>query len=420
MSIADKLIYLNGTKEKLKESINNIGGSITDETTFRAYATELDNIYSSLPKTTGEGSNLSLTTLKGRINVDDILGDTTQEGTPTPDSPQDINVVTGEQEVLVRGKQLFDGIFEQGIISSDDGTNKNGASQNNYMRSKNYIPITPSTAIIISTPNTSIITDSLFVYYYDENKAFITYSSASYNSTYGGYVFTVNASASYIRFRPRYQTNDTTIQFLVEYRATSTTSASEWQPYQEQTKILHLGDIELAKIGTYQDRIYKNNDKWYIEKNIGKRTLDGTEGWSYNGDSAIFYASFDQRKANTDTTQTLYSDKLFWNGNFNSIANAGSGMSKYQIATNNNGTSKNIFIKNTDYQSGPLFKSWLEGLKPIMLYQMATPTYEEITNETLIEELNELEKMMSYSGTTNINISGNLPMILSVSALKGE
>lgn len=79
MSIANKLIYLNTTKEKLKDSINNIGGSITDETTFRAYAEELDNIYTNLPKTTGEGSNLSLTTLKGRINVDDILGDTTQD-----------------------------------------------------------------------------------------------------------------------------------------------------------------------------------------------------------------------------------------------------------------------------------------------------------------------------------------------------
>lgn len=107
MSIADKLIYLNDTKEKLKDSINALGGSITDETTFRAYSEELDNIYDNLPKTTGEGSNLSLTTLKGRINVEAVKGDTEQEGTPTPDSPQTINVVTGEQEVLVRRKKFM-------------------------------------------------------------------------------------------------------------------------------------------------------------------------------------------------------------------------------------------------------------------------------------------------------------------------
>jgi hypothetical protein len=60
----------------------------------------------------------------------------------------------------------------------------------------------------------------------------------------------------------------------------------------------------------------------------------------------------------------------------------------------------------------------LTGLK--ILYPLATPTYEEITNTNLLNELNELEKMMSYNGTTNISVSGNLPMILDVTALKGE
>ena len=69
MSTSDKLIYLNGTKQALKESINNIGGDITSETTFREYAQELDNIYDNLPKTTGEDTNLSLTTLKGKMNI---------------------------------------------------------------------------------------------------------------------------------------------------------------------------------------------------------------------------------------------------------------------------------------------------------------------------------------------------------------
>ena len=33
---------------------------------------------------------------------------------------------------------------------------------------------------------------------------------------------------------------------------------------------------------------------------------------------------------------------------------------------------------------------------------------------------NNLEKMYSYNGTTNIEVVGNLPMIMKVSALKGE
>jgi hypothetical protein len=55
-----------------------------------------------------------------------------------------------------------------------------------------------------------------------------------------------------------------------------------------------------------------------------------------------------------------------------------------------------------------------------MYYVLSTPTYEEITNTNLLNELNELEKMMSYNGQTNIDINGNLPMILDVTALKGE
>ena len=110
-TIAEKLTYLSGTKDKLKESINNIGGSITSETTFRNYASQLDTIYSNLPKTTGTGSSLSLTpTLKGKLNYTEgkvLLGNTTQDGTPTPDNPQTIYSVTGEQEVAITGTNIL-------------------------------------------------------------------------------------------------------------------------------------------------------------------------------------------------------------------------------------------------------------------------------------------------------------------------
>ena len=66
---SEKLTYLAGTKTELKEAINNLGGNIDNTTTFREYAQELDNIYDNIPKTTGEDTNLSLTTLKGKMNI---------------------------------------------------------------------------------------------------------------------------------------------------------------------------------------------------------------------------------------------------------------------------------------------------------------------------------------------------------------
>ena len=82
MSIASEF---ESTIENIKsdyEGLENIGADLTNiDKNIYNIRTCLDNIYTNLPKTTGEGSNLSLTTLKGRINIDDILGDTQQDST---------------------------------------------------------------------------------------------------------------------------------------------------------------------------------------------------------------------------------------------------------------------------------------------------------------------------------------------------
>lgn len=80
MSIASEL---DSTIENLKsdyEGLENIGADLTNiDKNIYNIRTCLDNIYTNLPKTTGEGSNLSLTTLKGRINVEAVKGDTEQD-----------------------------------------------------------------------------------------------------------------------------------------------------------------------------------------------------------------------------------------------------------------------------------------------------------------------------------------------------
>ena len=109
--IATKLTYLNTTKQKIKDSINALGGNLTNQSTFRSYAAALDSIYNVLPKTTGTGTTLSLTpTLKGKL-VLDLKGNTSQDGTPTPDNPVDINVVSGDNSITICGKNLFGDLF---------------------------------------------------------------------------------------------------------------------------------------------------------------------------------------------------------------------------------------------------------------------------------------------------------------------
>ena len=83
---SQKLTYLNGTKQLLKDKINNLGGSIDGNTTFREYVNQLENAYDRLPKTEfEEGESVTLeNTLKGKLDYDNGvvgIGQASQETT---------------------------------------------------------------------------------------------------------------------------------------------------------------------------------------------------------------------------------------------------------------------------------------------------------------------------------------------------
>lgn len=85
-TIAEKGAYTIETKSLLKQKINNLGGSIDNNTTFRNYANQLQNVYDNLPKTeyqTGTEVNLGKT-IKGKLDYDNGvvgIGQSSQEST---------------------------------------------------------------------------------------------------------------------------------------------------------------------------------------------------------------------------------------------------------------------------------------------------------------------------------------------------
>ena len=63
------------------------------------------------------------------------------------------------------------------------------------------------------------------------------------------------------------------------------------------------------------------------------------------------------------------------------------------------------------------FKTWLSTHNTDVYYVLATPTYEEITDTTLLSQLEALA--YSYEGTTNISqVNDDLPFVLDITALK--
>lgn len=68
----------------------------------------------------------------------------------------------------------------------------------------------------------------------------------------------------------------------------------EYVEYKSQNYLLSLGNIELCKIGEKKDRIYKQDNKWYLEKNTCRYVLDGVNN-SFNRDplqTGLQYYSF--------------------------------------------------------------------------------------------------------------------------------
>lgn len=165
------------------------------------------------------------------------------------------------------------------------------------------------------------------------------------------------------------------------------------------------GKIELCKIvessTTYQDRIYKDNGKWYIEKQVGKYTFDSSAlNWSGNtsitGGYVLPYTSqspfYALLASGVGRYQSFCSHFTFqrndttWTGDGKCGFNAGGA----------------FWCMNSAQTTLEDFLSWLGTARPSVYYPLATPTTTEITNEEVLEGLEALGDATLYVGTNNI------------------
>ena len=186
-----------------------------------------------------------------------------------------------------------------------------------------------------------------------------------------------------------------------------------------QTYPITLGTIELAKIGTYQDYIYKNGDKWYTHKEIGSLTYNGSENFVMFGNNSGFFIGNDEALAPTSATDIgtmAVKSNYYTNCLFNDIytMNISYGVSLYGATT----TRHRICFRNKDISSASDFKTWLSTHNTTVYYALATPTDTEITDTTLISDLNTILADGHLTKGTNVlqtTATGtNLPTIIYV------
>ena len=161
---------------------------------------------------------------------------------------------------------------------------------------------------------------------------------------------------------------------------------------------------------------------WYIHKDIGKVVFNGSEAWGtmWNDSEKKLHAwevSISDSMIypdNLEVINPILCDNFKTYGQTPLYANQGAG--KSGIAGRR--TTNHIIIENNDITILTDFKTWLGTHNTIVYYALATPIITEITDTTLIEQLDNLENAYSYDTQTNISqTNADKPFILDVEAI---
>lgn len=172
-----------------------------------------------------------------------------------------------------------------------------------------------------------------------------------------------------------------------------------------QSYEVDLGSIELCKIGAYQDYVWNDNGTWKVHKAIIKYTFNGSENWtSRKGDNVGLYqlalAETILLPASSSAMPQVLSSHFkadnnnrVWASNGNPCFSAVDGSNPCVLR----------FSKGEPTNDLAAWKTWL-GSNNVSVYAiLATPTDTEITNETLVAQLEAiLSQGYTYAGTNNI------------------
>lgn len=539
-----KTTWVDNTTPINKDNLNKIEQGIYDNSLVVDAVTNTLNPTDTETYKTAELTEGQITDV---IGVKDILikGQTSQDGTPTPSAPVDVNVVSGSNVVNIENnKNLFDGIFRQGTHISSDAPNR--IINKNILEAKIGKTYTLSTNLPsiykwkITNNEKHEIADSVRTI---NDTTYSSTSSVTINCTENGYLrvmvgrvddnnitpndivgykFQVEQGSTATTYEP-HQGKELPLDLPVENLMALANSTNTYNgitrviengviklngtpqstsynntiltftatktgqymllPYKSSTNsnirfiykindgsfinnddnltmnltkndvvtinlrisstdrinnftlkpMLYLGtkvnafypygtdSIELCKIGNYQDYFYKSGSKWYLHKEIGKVALEGDENWTADSNGQRAYSSVIANNVLRPTTNDIVliglCDKLpvlsftdVYINKRDGLSISTSGILSVHIA----GVTDIPFNEND-------FKIWISQLSNnniTLYYALATAIDTEITDTTLISQLEVIYNAPLYEQTNITQENNDLPMILDITACK--
>lgn len=393
-------------------------------------------VWNNWNKVSGTGTSLTLNNTEEASMKLVYKGNTSQTGTPTPTSPIPVQVVSGDNSIEV-----------------SNGDNTQSASYpislgvENLLDLINFTPVNSATTITSLQTGINIKNNTSSGYGAKITINNLTantdyYLSYNYKNISGGSnrvpVFAgtgqSTALATFINTNGgTFNTgNNTTINIWFYAQIPGIAEVEYTNILLEKGNIKHTytpywqKPIELCKIGTYQDKIFKNtpnttdydsnleDNVWYVKKEIGKVVLDGSEAGWWQGISVS--QGLLLRGAYLISNVALGKQCLcdYYRGIEVTESDFSTKRQNGDIYINPSNPYIDI-IDNTQSDVNS-FKTWLSTHNTTIYYPLATPTYETITDTTLISQLEEAKK--SYESQTNISQTNNdLPFELDVVAL---
>lgn len=168
---------------------------------------------------------------------------------------------------------------------------------------------------------------------------------------------------------------------------------TEFTPFDINTTSIMLP--ELNKIGNYQDCVYFKDGKWYLEKNTGTKTFDGSESWvkTTENNVNIYYLTnaINSVSDYTDGFSTHFKNAKAYPNKAGTFAIRGGG--------------KSVFFNHGTISTINEWKTWLNSNNVTVVFP--TPSViTEITDPAILTQLNKLMEARTYDGLTNISVTG--------------
>lgn len=462
------------------------------------------------------GTNITLTdVVSGITSLENVYGDTVQDGTPSPDTPVPVQMVTGKQTVIVSDKE---NLFDKDTVTNGYRLADWGALYADYAYStSDFIAVQPSTEYTV----TRVEDGTRFMAICQYTSSGVHISRIILPTVATSYTFTTNSACAKIRIadstynvseiffaqgdgitknsclidlgKNLFDKNNANVingQIAPDMTLDTSTGKTIWIPIEPNTlytiskidsnraragtserlldgtntltyyvaeAVVIPGDrfkttirsgendhylyftyssytdsgalnsiqielgaatdfspyitpIELAKIGTYEDYIYKSGDDWYVHKTIGKYIADGNTSWTksaYGTNNYSFIPSPSVVPGDNDTFSSIPILK----------SNAFRGVSYGQRADNipnccygaSISPDTCIFIRNNNFDTVQDLTTYCTS-NPITFYAiLATATDTQITDSTLIAQLEAVASATLPKPVAYITVGSNNP-----------